>query len=558
MRSTPHADARETVLEDGKPIVTTTDLKGGLTYANSTFIDASGYAGEELAGRAQNSLYHPDMPPEVDADMWRTVLSGQPWRGLVKYACKDGGYFWCIANATPVIEKNKTTGFMSVCTKPKREQIQEAEQLYRTVRGGNPDGVRIVRGAAAPRGWRKIRNTLRDITLSQRLALYFGTMLVLALAMAAHSWFPYRDSVQQLLAILMIAVAAHGWRNLHGAVVAPIQASIHATRILAGGDLTTRMAVDRHDEIGQLQAFIRQLNLNLASILVDIRGNFALTRTTTTQVRSANADLSARTEAQASNLEQTSAHMGQITGTVSQTADNVTTASGVASEATALAERTGVAVAQVVTAMNDISASSRQIVDIISLIDGIAFQTNILSLNAAVEAARAGESGRGFAVVASEVRNLAQRSAAAAKDIKALIDASAGKIAAGAGMASTAGQDMDAVIAAIGQVAAIMGEISGSTREQTSGVSQVKDAIMQLDEVTRQNAQMVEEASHATGVLDLQAQAVAKALEVFKLPPQAGAKGNANDKAQVSLVHSAPRKARPEQGRGAAVQARRA
>jgi aerotaxis receptor len=349
-------------------------------------------------------------------------------------------------------------------------------------------------------------------------------------------------------------VAGHGWRNLHGAVVAPIQASIHATRILAGGDLTTRMAVDRHDEIGQLQAFIRQLNLNLASILVDIRGNFALTRSTTTQVRSANADLSARTEAQASNLEQTSAHMGQITGTVSQTADNVTTASGVASEATALAERTGVAVAQVVTAMNDISASSRQIVDIISLIDGIAFQTNILSLNAAVEAARAGESGRGFAVVASEVRNLAQRSAAAAKDIKALIDASAGKIAAGAGMASTAGQDMDAVIAAIGQVAAIMGEISGSTREQTSGVSQVKDAIMQLDEVTRQNAQMVEEASHATGVLDLQAQAVAKALEVFKLPPQAGAK----DKAQVSLVHSAPRKALPAQGRGAAVQARRA
>ena len=543
MRSTSPATGRETVLEDGKPIVTTTDLQGRLTYANSTFVQASGYADDELGGRPQTSLYHADMPPDVDADMWRTVLSGQPWRGLVKYRCQDGGHFWCIANVTPVIEKGKTTGFMSVCTKPKREQIQDAEQLYRTVKGSNPDGIRIVRGAAAARGWRRWTQALRDITLAQRLSLCFGSMAVLGLAIASHAVWPYADSALHWQALLMVALALYSWRNLHLAVVAPIKASIEAARILAGGDLTTRMAVDRHDELGQLQAFVRQLNLNLASILVDIRSNFTLTRSTTTQVRAANADLSARTEAQAANLEQTSAHMGQITGTVSQTADNVNTASGVASEATALAERTGVAVTQVVAAMNDIRASSSQIVDIISLIDGIAFQTNILSLNAAVEAARAGESGRGFAVVAGEVRNLAQRSAAAAKEIKTLIDASAGKIAIGAGMASAAGQDMDAVIAAIGRVAAIMGDISGSTREQSSGVNQVKDAIMQLDEVTRQNALMVEEASAATGVLDVQAQAVAKALEVFKLPPQ-GKPG----KASANLALIASQRARPQRG----------
>ncbi|WP_332854088.1 methyl-accepting chemotaxis protein [Duganella sp. S19_KUP01_CR8] len=551
MRSTSPAAGRETVLEDGKPIVTTTDLQGRLTYANSTFIQASGYADEELHGRPQTSLYHADMPPEVDADMWRTVLSGQPWRGLVKYRCQDGGHFWCIANATPVIEKGKTTGFMSVCTKPKREQIQDAEQLYRTVKGSNPDGIRIVRGAAAARGWRRWTQALRDITLAQRLALCFGGMAVLGLTIASHAVWTYSASALHWQALLMVALALYSWRNLHLAVVAPIKASIEAARILAGGDLTTRMAVDRHDELGQLQAFVRQLNLNLASILVDIRSNFTLTRSTTTQVRAANADLSARTEAQAANLEQTSAHMGQITGTVSQTADNVNTASGVASEATALAERTGVAVTQVVAAMNDIRASSSQIVDIISLIDGIAFQTNILSLNAAVEAARAGESGRGFAVVAGEVRNLAQRSAAAAKEIKTLIDASAGKIAAGAGMASAAGQDMDAVIAAIGRVAAIMGDISGSTREQSSGVNQVKDAIMQLDEVTRQNALMVEEASAATGVLDLQAQAVAKALEVFKLPPQ-GKPGKASGNLALIASHPArPQRAAPRMARRA-------
>jgi len=528
----------ETVLEDGKPIVTTSDLQGRLTYVNSTFTAASGYADGELTGRLQSSLYHPDMPEEVDGDMWRTVLSGEPWRGLVKYSGKDGGYFWCIANVTPVMEGSKTTGFMSVCTKPKREQIAEAEQLYRTIKGANPDGIRIVRGAAAARGWRKLANALRDITLAQRLTLCFGSITLLGLSMALHGFLDYSDTTLITQALLMVALALYCWHNLHRAIVGPIQASIDATRILAGGDLTTRMAVNRHDELGKLQAFVRQLNLNLASILVDIRGNFSLTRSTTTQVRDANTDLSARTEAQASSLEQTSANMRHITGMVTQTADNVTTASGVASEATALAERTGVAVAQVVSAMNDISASSRKIVDIIGLIDGIAFQTNILSLNAAVEAARAGESGRGFAVVANEVRSLAQRSAAAAKEIKALIEASTDKIDIGAGMASTAGQDMEAVIAAIGRVAAIMGDISGSTREQSNGAHQVQDAIMHLDEVTRQNAQMVEEASAATGVLDMQTKAVAKALEVFKLPPQGVRKTTAS--LVPSTTHSAP------------------
>ncbi len=534
MRSISNSADREVMLEDGKPIVSTTDLKGTLTYTNSTYIEVSGFADEELRGRQQSSLYHGDMPEQVNADMWRTVLSGEPWRGLVKHRCKDGSYFWCIANVTPVIEKGKTTGFMSVATKPKRNQIDEAADLYRTIKGSNPDGVAILRGGEAPRGWKKFKNLRRDITLAQRIGFSFGSMALFAALTASHSQFAFSNTTLVTLSLLTLALALFGWYNLHQAIVAPIQASINATRILSGGDLTTRMAVDRHDELGQLQAFIRQLNLNLASIIGDIRGNFALTRSTTTAVREANADLAARTEAQATNLEQTSASMGQITSTVAQTADNVNTASDVASEATALAHRTGIAVMQVVAAMEDINSSSRQIVDIISLIDSIAFQTNILALNAAVEAARAGEQGRGFAVVASEVRNLAQRSAAAAKDIKALIDTSAGKIEAGAGMASTAGQDMDAVIAAIGRVAAIMGEISTSTREQSKGISQVKDAIVQLDEVTHQNAQMVDEASAATGVLDVQAQAVAKALEVFKLVPQAGAK----DKPGISLVRN--------------------
>jgi aerotaxis receptor len=521
MRTTLHAVEREVLLEDGKPLVSTTDLNGHLSYANSTFIEVSGMSEDELRGSTQSELYHPDMPAQIEADLWRTMRSGEPWRGLIKYRGKNSGFFWVIANFTPVIEKGVTTGFMAVGTKPKRQQIEQAEILYRTLKGANPDGVTILRGAAAPRGWRKLTAALRDITLAQRLALCFGSIAALAASLVLHTVVPYAPLWLYLQAGAIGLLALYCWRNLHLAIVAPIQASISATRILAGGDLTSRIAVDRRDELGQLQAFVRQLNLNLASIIGDIRGNFALTRSTASQVRAFNTDLAARTDAQASNLVQTSANMARITSTVGHTADNVNEASAVASTACELAERTGVAVGQVVTAMGDISQASARIVDIISMIDGIAFQTNILSLNAAVEAARAGESGRGFAVVANEVRNLAQRSAAAAREIKTLIDTSASKIEAGAGLATHAGENMDQVIAAIGQVASIMGTISAATREQNSGIGQVNDAIVELDEVTRQNASMVDEAAVSTGVLEVQAQAVAKALEVFKLVAQA-------------------------------------
>jgi aerotaxis receptor len=544
MRTTLHAVDREILLEDGKPLVSTTDLNGRLSYANSTFIELTGISGDELHGRSQAELYHPDMPGEIEADLWRTMRAGEPWRGLVKYRSKGAGFFWAIANFTPVIEKGVTTGFMAVGTKPKREQVAQAEDLYRTLKGANPEGVAILRGSAAPRGWRKLSTALREITLAQRLALCFGSIAALAAGLLLHLVLPYADLWLHLQAGAIGLLALYCWRSLHLAIVAPLQASISATRILAGGDLTSRIAVDRRDELGQLQAFIRQLNLNLASIIGDIRGNFALTRSTAGQVRASNTDLAERTEAQAANLVQTSATMARITSTVGHTADNVNEANAVASSACELAERTGAAVGQVVTAMGDISAASAKIVDIISMIDGIAFQTNILSLNAAVEAARAGESGRGFAVVANEVRSLAQRSAAAAKEIKALIDASASKIEAGAGLASHAGQNMDQVIAAIGQVASIMGNISEATREQNSGIGQVNDAIVELDEVTRRNASMVDEAAVSTGVLEMQAQSVARALEVFKLVAQgpglarAGA-GQARKPPQVTFARRA-------------------
>ncbi|HKB52491.1 MAG TPA: methyl-accepting chemotaxis protein, partial [Ramlibacter sp.] len=235
------------------------------------------------------------------------------------------------------------------------------------------------------------------------------------------------------------------------------------------------------------------------------------------QIASGNQDLSQRTEEQASSLEETAASMEELTGTVKQNADNARQANQLAQSASAVAEQGGAVVGEVVTTMDAINTASKKIVDIISVIDGIAFQTNILALNAAVEAARAGEQGRGFAVVATEVRNLAQRSAAAAKEIKGLIDDSVGKVSTGTELVSRAGQTMDEVVSSIKRVTDIMGEIAAASQEQTRGIEQVNQAITQMDQVTQQNAALVEEASAAAQSMREQAGSLVEAVSVFKL-----------------------------------------
>jgi methyl-accepting chemotaxis protein len=243
--------------------------------------------------------------------------------------------------------------------------------------------------------------------------------------------------------------------------------------------------------------------------------------TASSQIASGNQDLSSRTEQQASSLEQTAASMEELTSTVKQNADNARQANQLAMSASEVAVRGGSVVSQVVDTMSAINTSSRKIVDIIAVIDGIAFQTNILALNAAVEAARAGEQGRGFAVVASEVRSLAQRSAAAAKEIKALIDDSVGKVGAGTAQVAEAGQTMEEIVASVKRVTDIMGEISAASHEQTQGIEQINQAITQMDQVTQQNAALVEEAAAAAGSLQAQAGGLSHCVGVVRLAPAA-------------------------------------
>jgi aerotaxis receptor len=297
-----------------------------------------------------------------------------------------------------------------------------------------------------------------------------------------------------------------------------LQEITRVARIMAGGDLTADIQAAGQDELGQLQNALRQTNINLRGIIQDISSNFESIGLATQEIATGNMDLSNRTETQASALEQTAATMEEMSDTVQHNAQNTAQANRLAMEASDVANKSGAIVQHVVTTMHDISIASKKIVDIIGLIDGIAFQTNILALNAAVEAARAGEQGRGFAVVASEVRSLAGRSAAAAKDIKALIDTSLRRVEAGTTLSEEAGSVMQQVIDSNGRVTRITTEMSASTSEQSLGIAQVSQAVSQLDTVTQQNAALVEEAAAAAGNLFEQTKRLTSSIAIFKIP----------------------------------------
>ena len=289
-----------------------------------------------------------------------------------------------------------------------------------------------------------------------------------------------------------------------------------ATRV-ADGDLTGTITVDSHNEIGALLTALSKMKANLASIVGEVRASTDTIASASSQIAAGNMDLSQRTGDQAGSLEQTASSMEELTGTVKQNADNARQANQLAVSASEVATKGGVVVAQVVDTMGSINESSKKIVDIIAVIDGIAFQTNILALNAAVEAARAGEQGRGFAVVASEVRNLAQRSAGAAKEIKQLIGDSVEKVDSGARLVDQAGVTMKEIVTSIQRVTDIMGEITTASAEQTSGLEQINAAIGQMDSITQQNVALVEEAAAAAGSLQDQAGVLTQVVSVFKL-----------------------------------------
>ena len=339
-----------------------------------------------------------------------------------------------------------------------------------------------------------------------------------------------------LLALGLVALACGVALGLAltRSITRPLARAVNLARQVASGDLTTNIQVSSHDEVGMLLSALKDMNENLLKTVSEVRSGTDTIVTASQQIAAGNLDLSARTEQQASSLEETASSMEELTSTVRQNADNARQANTLAQNASGMATRGGKVVSQVVETMASINESSKKIADIIAVIDGIAFQTNILALNAAVEAARAGEQGRGFAVVASEVRNLAQRSAAAAKEIRGLITDSVAKVETGGQLVGEAGATMQEIVQGISRVTDIMSEIASASAEQTLGIEQINAAITQMDDVTQQNAALVEEAAAAATSLEDQAASLARLVSTFTLDSGAPAHGSRQTRSLVA------------------------
>ena len=523
MRNNQPVTQREHLLSPNDYLISRTDLKGRITFANRAFIETSGFTAEELLGAPHNLVRHPDMPPEAFADLWRALEAGQSWTGLVKNRRKDGDHYWVLATVTPTRVAGRVVGYTSVRAMASREQIDATAALYQRFRENRARGLAIRDGAVVRTGLAGLLGRLTRVDLKRRIlwAQLAGLVWFLAAAGGAHWLAP--EAAAQLwpwlwgafgLAVLSSFAAGS---MLVTRVERPVGEMLDFALRMGAGDLTTGFDHESNDEIGALARAMRTMQRSLLSVVHDIHEGMANISTATHEVAAGNNDLSQRTEQQAASLEETASSMEQLTSTVRQNADNARQATGLAANASDTAVRGGDAVGRVVQTMDEINAASRKIVDIIGVIEGIAFQTNILALNAAVEAARAGEQGRGFAVVAGEVRSLAQRSANAAKEIKGLIGDTVARVDNGAALVGQAGTTMGEIVQAVRRVTDIMGEISAASAEQSSGIEQVNQAVAQMDEVTQQNAALVEQAAAAAGSLQDQAMKLQDSVSGFKL-----------------------------------------
>ncbi|MBS0315495.1 MAG: PAS domain-containing protein [Proteobacteria bacterium] len=450
-------------------------LDGTILTANDNFCRTMGYSLDELRGKHHSIFVEPAIvtSPEYRA-FWDKLGRGEFDAGQYKRLGKGGQEVWLRASYNPVCDEMGRPFKVVKCASDVSDGVRTSLAMKQTVE----QTQQLV--AAAVGG---------DLTGRLDLTGKGGELRKLA----------------------------EGINALMDTTATGIDEVVRMLGALAGGDLTQRISKEFHGSFGRMKDDANATAEKLTEALSRINESTETINTAAAEIASGNADLSQRTEEQASSLEETASSMEQLTSTVKQNADNARQANQLAATASEVALKGGQVVSQVVTTMSSINDSSKKIVDIISVIDGIAFQTNILALNAAVEAARAGEQGRGFAVVASEVRNLAQRSAAAAKEIKALIGDSVEKVDAGSKLVEAAGKTMDDIVSSVRRVTDIMGEITSASREQSAGIEQVHQAITQMDQVTQQNAALVEEAAAASESMREQASNLREAVHSFRL-----------------------------------------
>lgn len=526
MRINQPVTGREYFLHNDTSVISRTDTAGRITYVNREFVVASGFAEEELLGSPHNIIRHPDMPAEAFEDLWRELKAGRSWTGIVKNRRKNGDHYWVLANATPITENGTVIGYTSVRTVPTREQVEIAERAYARFRSGEARGLRIRRGRVERTGALGMLGRLADMNARTQVALSLGVPALLTAASGGYALYALNAAgvlalkhyyaLGGLVGLASLSSLGFG-ALLLSRLVLPLTRALDAIKQIAAGNLTAMIAADRQDETGQMLHGLEVMQKSLNSIIQGVQASAEAIRAGAGEIAQGISDLSRRTEGQAGTLEETASSVEQLTSAVQHNAENAKIARELTDKACRTAEEGGEAMGTVVSTMATISASSKRISDITGVINGIAFQTNILALNAAVEAARAGEHGRGFAVVAAEVRTLAQRAGSAAKEIKQLIDASASDVKAGFDQVKHAQQTVGQVVESVRCVTTLINDIAHASEEQSAGIEQVYRATAQLDQVTQQNAALVEEAAAASDSLQAQGAGLAQAVGVFRL-----------------------------------------
>ena len=484
MSSPTYVTQNEYPLDDDTTLMSTTDVHSYITHANDTFVQVSGYQLDELTGQPHNMVRHPDMPKAAFADMWYTLQQGEPWSGIVKNRRKNGDHYWVRANAVPMVRRGQVTGYMSIRTRATAEEIAAVEPLYRALNDGRCK-KRIHKGLVVGKGWlgKLPAMPLRWRVRSVMAVLFAG--LAATLAATSAGWLPLAAA-----AVVMLM----GTLLFEQQIVRPIENVARQALKVATGERNSVQHLNRSDELGLTLRAVGQLGLMCRWLINDVSSQVVSVRDGSDRLAQGNEDLNDRTR-------QTVATMNQMAASVQSNSETAAEVDKLSVAASSAATKGGNAMQTVVKTMDDIADSTQRIGSITSLINDIAFQTNILALNAAVEAARAGEQGKGFAVVAGEVRHLASRSASAANDIRKLIDASASKVQSGSEQVHAAGRTMDDIVVQVKNVTQLIAQISHATSEQATGLSELTRAVAELDSITQKNADLVEESAHISAMV---------------------------------------------------------
>ncbi|MEG4684668.1 methyl-accepting chemotaxis protein [Enterobacter cloacae] len=491
MSSPTYVTQNEYPLGDDTTLMSTTDLHSYITHANDTFVKVSGYQLDELTGQPHNMVRHPDMPKAAFADMWYTLQQGEPWSGIVKNRRKNGDHYWVRANAVPMVRRGQVTGYMSIRTKATAEEIAAVEPLYRALNDGSCK-KRVHKGLVVGKGW---LGKLPSMPLRWRVrSVMAGLFAVLAATLVATSagWMPLAAA-----ALVMLL----GTLLFEQQIVRPVENVARQALKVATGERNSVQHLNRSDELGLTLRAVGQLGLMCRWLINDVSSQVVSVRDGSDRLAQGNEDLNDRTRQTVANVQQTVATMNQMAASVQSNSETAAEVDKLSVAASSAATKGGNAMQTVVKTMDDIADSTQRIGSITSLINDIAFQTNILALNAAVEAARAGEQGKGFAVVAGEVRHLASRSANAANDIRKLIDASASKVQSGSEQVHAAGRTMDDIVVQVKNVTQLIAQISHATSEQATGLSELTRAVAELDSITQKNADLVEESAHISAMV---------------------------------------------------------